>query len=203
MALLNLLLIPLLAALGLFDTDGSGGDDDAGTGTGGSGGTSGSGDGDDDDAGAKPDDPAALKAEIAKWKGLSRKHEASAKTNADAARRLQAAEDADKTEIQKATDKALAADKRADLAEARILRLEIAAEKGLTQAQAKRLMGATREELEADADELLEAFGGKNGAGDRKEPLKRPATTTRSGSVPDAEPEDNDPAKLAAKVPRL
>ncbi len=38
------------------------------------------------------------------------------------------------------------------------LRAEIASEKGLTLKQAKRLTGTTREELEADADDLLESF---------------------------------------------
>jgi hypothetical protein len=49
--------------------------------------------------------------------------------------------------------------------EARALRAEIANAKGLTPGQAKRLVGSTREELEADADELLADIGAqkKNG----------------------------------------
>lgn len=43
----------------------------------------------------------------------------------------------------------------------RALRLEVAAAKGLTPKQAERLRGATREELEADADDLLESFATK------------------------------------------
>jgi hypothetical protein len=66
--------------------------------------------------------------------------------------------DAEKSEIQKATEAREAAEKRAAASEQRLLRLEIAAEKGLTPAQAKRLNGATREELEADADEILVDF---------------------------------------------
>ena len=38
------------------------------------------------------------------------------------------------------------------------LRLEVASEKGLTTAQARRLQGGTREELEADAADLVAAF---------------------------------------------
>ena len=41
----------------------------------------------------------------------------------------------------------------------RALRAEIANEKGLTPSQARRLVGSTREELEADADELLKDIG--------------------------------------------
>jgi hypothetical protein len=62
--------------------------------------------------------------------------------------------DADKTE----TEKRAAADARADAAELRATRLEVAHAKGLTPAQAKRLVGTTREELEADADEVLRDF---------------------------------------------
>jgi hypothetical protein len=43
-------------------------------------------------------------------------------------------------------------------AELRAARLEVAAAKGLTPAQAARLQGTTREELDADADQLKELF---------------------------------------------
>lgn len=62
--------------------------------------------------------------------------------------------DADKSEAEKRA----AAEQRAADAELRATRLEVAHEKGLTPAQAKRLVGATREELEADADEVLRDF---------------------------------------------
>jgi hypothetical protein len=62
--------------------------------------------------------------------------------------------DADKSEAEKRT----AAEARADAAELRALRIEVAHEKGLTPAQAKRLVGANREELEKDADEILVDF---------------------------------------------
>lgn len=63
-----------------------------------------------------------------------------------------------KSEQQRATEALATAEKATAAAEAKALRLEIAAEKGLSPAQAKRLVGANREELEADADELLETF---------------------------------------------
>lgn len=62
--------------------------------------------------------------------------------------------DADKSEAEKRA----AAEQRAVDAELRATRLEVAHAKGLTPAQAKRLNGATREELEADADEVLRDF---------------------------------------------
>jgi hypothetical protein len=94
-------------------------------------------------------------------------------------------EEASKTEAEKLTERATAAEKRAAELEAKALRLEVAATKGLTQAQAKRLVGATKEELEADADELLASFGpaqpdsgGKGGKG------KTPVANLRPGAMP-------------------
>lgn len=64
-----------------------------------------------------------------------------------------------KAELEKAQTKAAKAEDEAKKATARADRLEVAMEKGLTPAQAKRLVGETKEELEADADEILETFG--------------------------------------------
>lgn len=83
------------------------------------------------------------------------------KANKEAeALRLQLKEfqDRDKSEAEKVAERAQSAETRAAEAESKALRLEVAFEKGLTPAQAKRLVGQTREELEADADELLETF---------------------------------------------
>ena len=83
---------------------------------------------------------------------------AAEKRAADLEARLKEFEDRDKTETTRAVERAEAAEKAAAAAEARALRLEVASEKGLTPAQAKRLVGETREELEADASELLDTF---------------------------------------------
>lgn len=92
------------------------------------------------------------------WKQKAREQEARAKANADAATKLQQFEDRDKSESQRLTERLEAAEKRAADLESRSLRMEVAADKGLTPAQAKRLVGSTRDELEADADELKETF---------------------------------------------
>lgn len=65
------------------------------------------------------------------------------------------AQDAAKSELQKAADRAEAAEKERDQLRAASLRAEVALAKGLNANQAKRLVGTTKEELEADADELL------------------------------------------------
>lgn len=122
--------------------------------------------------------------------------------------------DSSKSELQKLADRVAAAEKRAADAEAKQLRAEVAQAKGLTAAQAKRLTGSTKEELEADADELLEAFGGGKKTEPDAEPGKggdqpdesagaaifgRPKERLTPGAAPDREPEKT-PDQLADEV---
>jgi hypothetical protein len=80
--------------------------------------------------------------------------------------------------------------------ERRALQLEVALEKGLTLKQATRLVGNTRDELEADADELRETFGGPAARVSTK-----PRKELRGGGEPDEDDgAGDDPAKLAAAV---
>lgn len=90
--------------------------------------------------------------------------------------------------------------------DANALKWEIALEKGLTKTQAKRLVGATREELEADADELIAEFGhrGKGGdenGGEGDEVRRGPRRNLNNAGDPN--PEDKtrqkepDPAEVA------
>lgn len=151
-----------------------------------------------------PDPPADTGDEVEKWKAMARKHEAEAKKNSDAAKKLQELEDANKSESQKLTDRATEAEKRAEAADARALKLEIAGEKGLTPKQAARLVGTTRAELEADADELLESFGGASkgdGKAGNDKPGGRPKAKLKPGSVDNTDaPVERDPRKLAEQI---
>lgn len=56
-------------------------------------------------------------------------------------------------------DRVAEIERQAKESEERAMRAEVANAKGLTPTQAKRLVGATRDELEADADELLKDIG--------------------------------------------
>lgn len=96
-----------------------------------------------------------LQAELEKWKAMSRKNEERAKANENAAKRLSEIEESQKTEIEKAVARAEEAERRANTIELEAIRNQVALSKGLTSSQAKRLVGSTLEELEADADELL------------------------------------------------
>lgn len=97
--------------------------------------------------------------------------------------RLKELEEADKTDLEKANTKAAEAEKRAAAAEAKMLRYEIASEKGLTLTQAKRLVGESREELESDADELAETFAGVEDG--KKPPARKPTERLRSATNPE------------------
>lgn len=108
-------------------------------------------------------------------------------------------DEASKSDSERTSEKLTAAEKRAEEAESRLLRLEVAQEKGLTAAQAKRLVGTTREELDSDADELLETF--KVGTSGRTR-THRPTESLKAGRSPDEAPEETDPRKLASKVRR-
>jgi hypothetical protein len=69
--------------------------------------------------------------------------------------------------------------------EAKLLRYEIAAAKGLDLKAALRLQGSTREEIEADADEFAKEFGAHQG-GPRSSALGR--VNQQGGATSDAAP---------------
>lgn len=137
--------------------------------------------------------------EAAKWKALSRKHESQAKANAEAAKRLKELEDANKSDLDKLTERATSAEQKAAAAELKALRFEVAAEKGVPTNLMRFLTGDSREDLEAAADELMAAVKPDTGEGDTG---GRPKEALRSGAAPAAEPETNDPRKLAESISR-
>ena len=89
------------------------------------------------------------------------------------------AQEASKSELQKAADRAAAAEKERDDLRLASTRAEVALAKGLTPTQAKRLVGSTKEELEADADELLADLGTK--APKKPDPKKLQSGSSGSG----------------------
>ncbi len=115
--------------------------------------------------------------------------------------KVTAHEDASKSDQEKLADRASGAEDRATRAEQEAARLRVALKKGLTETQAKRLVGDTEEDLEKDADELLASFKQDDDGG--QEPRRLPRERLRPGAAPSSEPEDTDPEKLAAKIPRM
>lgn len=85
----------------------------------------------------------------------------------------------------------------------------IALEKGMSAADARRLVGDTEEELEADADKFLEEHGGSKagastqggGKGGQAPPSNRPKPKVKTGTAADeADEEIVDPGKLYDEV---
>jgi hypothetical protein len=110
-----------------------------------------------------------------------------AKANADAAKRLQEIEDANKSEAEKVAERLATAERRATAAERKALLLQVASEKGLTPKQAARLQGETAEELAADADDLLAEFKPADSSGRRPKESGRIAGTRDDGPPIDPE----------------
>lgn len=164
-------------------------------------------------SGDKPDD-GDLEAQVAKWKALARKHQQRAEKGLEAEKKLADLEDRDKTELQRSQESERSWQERAERAELQLARLTVGARKGLTPEQSQRLQGATEEELEADADELVAAFRLSDREPDDKQDTKppphgnggsrqgTPVPKLKPGAVRDAEPVETDPAKLAASIPR-
>lgn len=119
----------------------------------------------------------------------------------EAEAKVQQFEDRNKTETEKLSEQAEADRKNAATAAQEAARLRVALRKGLTETQAKRLVGVTEEELAADADQLLEDFKGQEPDPKPKPVSTRPVETLRPGAVPDARASDNEltgTARLAA-----
>jgi hypothetical protein len=184
--------VPLMEGDG-GDGDGDGGDGDGGDGDGADGGDQKPPWGSDDDF--KPDKA---------WKLIENVRADQKKTKAaldEALGKLKTHEDATKTEKERADERAAEAERQAKGATLEAARLRVALKKGLTETQAKRLVGDTEEDLEKDADELLESFKNDDDRQD-PDPHRRPQPRLRPGAAPSAKREENDPAKLAAEVGR-
>ena len=136
-------------------------------------------------------------AEVEKWKGLARKHETRAKENADKAKRFDALEAANKTELELATARAEAAERALSDAELNGERLSIALAKGLSPELAPLLSGATKEEIEAHAELLAKHTTPAKSA------TTKPAAALKSGATAADNAGLTGPEKAAAAVRQL
>lgn len=141
----------------------------------------------------KPGDVAAMEAALKKANKEAETHR----------KRIKELEDKDKSELQRTTDERDEHKTARAGAELRALQLEVALDKGLTATQAKRLIGTTRDELEADAEELVDSFRTEGEEQKGGGPARRPTERLRGGGKGAAEEaEETDPKKLAAQIPR-
>ena len=96
-------------------------------------------------------------------------------------------EEASKSELDKAAERATAAEARAAAAEAQLVRKDIAAAKGLKPEAAEFLTGTTPEEIEASADKWLALMP------EQQRPPGRPVEQLQSGAVPAANQSGSSP----------
>jgi len=156
-----------------------------------------------DDNASATDDAADLKAEVERWKAHSRKQEERAKANAAAAQRLAEIEESQKSETHRLQEAKAKAEQEASQHRRELALMKVGIRKGLTEDQLEWLQGKgdTEEELEAAADKLLAMLKPRD-EGDQNEIPRRPRETLRNGTGPVTEPEETDPRKLAAGLPR-
>lgn len=140
---------------------------------------------------------------LAKIKKTNQEAAALRKRLADFEKAEKDAADAKKDDLTKAQE--AQASMQSDLDKARLEndRLRVAISKGLSEKQAARLVGSTREELEADADDFLADLAPADKKGDPDPRSGKPRENLpRGGGDPEDEVTETDPDKLAAMIPR-
>lgn len=109
---------------------------------------------------------------VAKLRKENAKYRTEAKQNSDAAKKLKAFEDSEKSESERLNEQLSEASKRADDAESGLLRYQVASEKEVPVRAMKFLKGDTREDIEASAQEVLELIGEAKPRGPKPDPTQ-------------------------------
>ena len=125
--------------------------------------------------GVSKEDFEKMKAALAKANEEAKNYRLAAKAKDEELTQLQSAQSSSKSEMEKVQDQIAGLTKRAEKAEREALVAKVAQAKKIPAALAGRLAGATQEDLEADADSLIEALG----LGDDSE--KEPEPKTNGG----------------------
>lgn len=142
--------------------------------------------------------PDWARAELEQARKEAAKYRTKAKELEPLAAKAQELEEAGKGEVQKLADRLAAAEKAGTESSIQAMRLEVALEKGLTKTQAKRLVGSTVEELQADADDLLASFKSEPS---EPPPPGKPREQLRGGGQPQEDPKP-DIRKVVSEIPR-
>ena len=141
------------------------------------------------DTGAAPKD---WQAEAAKWKNLARKHETTAKTNSEAAKRLTEIEDAQKSEQQRLQDRATAAEQRTLQLQSANARLLAAATHGIPADLIDLLGDGDEEQINERARLLAEKLTAAGAAAPTAPSSTRPVESLKPGAAPAASEPDPD-----------
>jgi hypothetical protein len=130
--------------------------------------------------------------EVEKWKALARKHEERAKENAEAAKKVQQLEDAQKSEQQRLEERAAAAERERDKATADALRYRVAAQHGISGDDVDLLEGvADPDLLEARAKRIAELRKAAEKTPAQPTP-SRPKENLRPGATPNDQKSEDD-----------
>lgn len=165
-----------------------------------------------DDDKRDPQEPTAediekMKAALHKANEEAKKYRLEAKAKDDELAELKKAQDSSKSDMEKVQEQIAALEKRAETAERQAMVAKVAQAKKLPAALASRLTGKTQEELEADADQLIEGLGIKpedDEGGDAKPPpSNKPTPDLKGGTDPTEGDVETNPGKLAESVPRF
>lgn len=108
------------------------------------------------------------------------------------------AEEAQKSELQRAQERLAETDKELSTLKRSQLVTELASDAGLPKKFWRRVTGDTQDEIQADIADLMEAFPVK----DAVNLSQKPRESLRGGSRPDEPVEETDPKKIVASIPR-
>ena len=162
---------------------------------------------DDDKNEPTAEDIEKMKAALHKANEEAKKYRLEAKAKDDELADLKKAQDTSKSDMDKVQEQIAALEKRAETAERQALVAKVAQAKNIPAALATRLTGTTQEELETDADGLLEALNlGKSdddGGTGKPPPSSKPSPDLKGGTDPTEGAVETNPAKLAEGVPRV
>jgi chromosome segregation ATPase len=140
-----------------------------------------------------------MKAALEKANAEAMKYRLDVKAKDDELSKLQEAQDSSKSEMDKVREQIESLESRAEKAEREALVAQVAQAKKLPAALAGRLTGSSREELEADADSLIEALN----LGDGKKPTEKPnpkgGGRPKESLTPGASNEDDDNTEITAE----
>lgn len=157
----------------------------------------------DDPQDPQPDPDAGAKQALSAERKARRDAERAA---ADLRAKLKELEDKDKSDSERLTEQVSTLTKERDNALLSEARLKAAVTKGLSEDQAKRVLGGARrisgdtpEDLEADASDYFETFG--SDPGESSSVPGKPTEALRGGGDPTQEPEV-DMRALVADIPR-
>lgn len=153
--------------------------------------------------GPSKEDFEKMKAALAKANEEAKNYRLAAKAKDDELSKLKSDQDSSKSEMDKIQEQIAGLTQRAEKAEREALVAKVAQAKEIPAALAGRLAGATQEELEADADALIEALGLDQGKKEIAESKSNGFARPREALKPGASSDDTDSELTAEQAKKI